>query len=132
MSRDIAPLGLRMPAELKTQIEQAAKRTGRSMNAEIVARLQSSLSGPADASDAPFMFTLLAFVTSLNAGMALADALPAAKRRTDRNATLLKLTADLFMKNGGSAPSLQELTAFSDKFERFLEQERQHTQKGDK
>lgn len=42
MSRDIVPLGLRMPPDLKEQIESASKQNGRSMNAEIVARLQAS------------------------------------------------------------------------------------------
>lgn len=43
MSRDIAPFGLRMPAEMKAEIEAAAASNGRSMNAEIVARLERSL-----------------------------------------------------------------------------------------
>ena len=34
---------LRLPQELKDLVEEAAKRTGRSMNAEVVARLQLSL-----------------------------------------------------------------------------------------
>lgn len=42
MSRDIVPLGLRMPPDLKDRIEAAAKTNGRSMNAEIVSRLQAS------------------------------------------------------------------------------------------
>lgn len=33
---------LRLPQELKDQVEEAAKQSGRSMNAEIVARLESS------------------------------------------------------------------------------------------
>lgn len=33
---------LRMPADLKAQIEEAAKRSGRTMNAEIVMRLKAS------------------------------------------------------------------------------------------
>ena len=37
---------LRLPQELKDQIETAAKQSGRSMNAEIVARLQASLNPP--------------------------------------------------------------------------------------
>lgn len=37
---NIPPFGLRMQPELKEQIEKAAKAAGRSMNAEIVARLQ--------------------------------------------------------------------------------------------
>lgn len=42
MSRDISPFGVRMPPDLKQQIEYAAKENGRSMNAEIVHRLESS------------------------------------------------------------------------------------------
>lgn len=44
MSRDIAPFGVRMPTELKTLVEEAAAANGRSINAEVVARLQGSLS----------------------------------------------------------------------------------------
>jgi hypothetical protein len=43
MSRDITPFGLRMPTELKTQIEESATASGRSINAEIVGRLRASL-----------------------------------------------------------------------------------------
>lgn len=53
MSRDIVPLGLRMPPDLKEQIESASKQNGRSMNAEIVARLQASFSGKSE--DGVFM-----------------------------------------------------------------------------
>ena len=42
MSRDIAPFGLRMPPDLKDKIEAAAHANGRSMNAEVIARLQRS------------------------------------------------------------------------------------------
>lgn len=42
MSRDIAPFGVRMPAELKETVDKAAKENGRSMNAEIVHRLEES------------------------------------------------------------------------------------------
>lgn len=38
----IAPFGLRMLPELREKIEQAARESGRSMNAEIVARLQAT------------------------------------------------------------------------------------------
>lgn len=44
MSRDIAPFGVRMPTELKNLVEEAATANGRSINAEVVARLQGSLS----------------------------------------------------------------------------------------
>lgn len=42
MSRDIVPFGLRMPPDLKARIEKAAHDNGRSMNAEIVHRLQQA------------------------------------------------------------------------------------------
>lgn len=38
----IAPFGLRMQPELKERLEAAATAAGRSLNAEIVARLQAS------------------------------------------------------------------------------------------
>ena len=38
----IAPFGLRMQPELKESLEDAAKINGRSLNAEIVSRLESS------------------------------------------------------------------------------------------
>ncbi|STY93394.1 Arc family DNA-binding protein [Moraxella bovis] len=40
MSRDIAPFGVRMPAELKEYLTQKAKENKRSLNAEIVERLE--------------------------------------------------------------------------------------------
>lgn len=43
----IAPFGLRMLPDLKEKIEQAARDSGRSMNAEIVARLEQSFAGRA-------------------------------------------------------------------------------------
>lgn len=42
MARNDPQMNLRFPAELKGQIEEAAKSNGRSMNAEIVARLEAS------------------------------------------------------------------------------------------
>lgn len=42
MARIDPQLNIRIPAELKTQIEEAAHENGRSMNAEIVARLNES------------------------------------------------------------------------------------------
>jgi hypothetical protein len=41
----IAPFGLRMLPELKERIENAARESGRSMNAEVVARLEKSFDG---------------------------------------------------------------------------------------
>lgn len=42
MSRDIAPFGVRMPSDLKTYLEERAKANKRSLNAEIVDRLQET------------------------------------------------------------------------------------------
>ncbi|WP_081232211.1 Arc family DNA-binding protein [Pseudomonas chlororaphis] len=42
MSRDITPFALRMPPELRAQVEDAAKSKGRSLNSEILARLEAS------------------------------------------------------------------------------------------
>ena len=42
--REIAPYGVRMPADLKKRIEREAKAAGRSMNTEVVARLTASFS----------------------------------------------------------------------------------------
>ncbi|GAA5785644.1 Arc family DNA-binding protein [Chitiniphilus shinanonensis] len=43
---NIAPFGLRMLPELREKIELAAKENGRSMNAEIVQRLEASFEPP--------------------------------------------------------------------------------------
>ena len=43
MSRNIAPFGLRMPEEMKKYLEQYAKASGRSLNAELVHRLERSI-----------------------------------------------------------------------------------------
>ncbi len=42
--QDINPFGVRMPAELKQQLEFEAKRNGRSLNSEVVTRLWETLS----------------------------------------------------------------------------------------
>lgn len=41
----IAPFGLRMMPDLREKLEAAARMNGRSMNAEVIARLEDSLSG---------------------------------------------------------------------------------------
>ena len=42
MLRDISPIGLRVTPELKLMIRAAAKKNGRSMNSEMLARLAAS------------------------------------------------------------------------------------------
>lgn len=44
---NVAPFGLRMLPDLKEKMEKAAAESGRSLNAEIVARLEASLDQPA-------------------------------------------------------------------------------------
>lgn len=48
---NIAPFGLRMLPDLRAMVEEAARRAGRSMNAEIIARLQASFAEPAQGVD---------------------------------------------------------------------------------
>ncbi|MBO6508277.1 MAG: Arc family DNA-binding protein [Roseibium sp.] len=43
MAREDPQLKLRLPEELKNRIASAAKKSGRSMNAEIVSRLETSI-----------------------------------------------------------------------------------------
>jgi predicted HicB family RNase H-like nuclease len=40
---EIAPLGVRMPPELKERLREAASENRRSLNAEVVKRLEQSL-----------------------------------------------------------------------------------------
>ena len=40
--RDLAPTGVRIPSKLKSMLKEKAKANNRSMNAEIVARLEAS------------------------------------------------------------------------------------------
>ena len=43
MTRDISPFALRMPTELRDQVERAATESGRSMNAQIIHLVKQSL-----------------------------------------------------------------------------------------
>lgn len=53
MSREDPQMKIRLPADLKDQIETASKNSGRSMNAEIVARLEQTFAAhPATNTDA--------------------------------------------------------------------------------
>lgn len=42
MTRDIKPLGVRMPEELKQWLKDQAEKNMRSLNSELVVRLQTS------------------------------------------------------------------------------------------
>lgn len=50
MTREINPFGLRMPPKLKQTLEEEAKRNMRSLNAELVARLEESVAQQFDES----------------------------------------------------------------------------------
>ena len=43
MSRDVNPFGVRMPPEIKAELEKLAEQNRRSLNAEIVVRLEESI-----------------------------------------------------------------------------------------
>ena len=43
MARNITPFGLRMPPDLKKKVEKSAQTNRRSLNAELVLRLQDSV-----------------------------------------------------------------------------------------
>lgn len=49
MTRDLPTFNLRMPPELREQLEKEAGISGRSLNAEVVARLKMALSRPRQA-----------------------------------------------------------------------------------
>jgi hypothetical protein len=48
MSRDITPFGIRMPTDLKSLVDAAATDNKRSINAEVVARIQKSFEPQSD------------------------------------------------------------------------------------
>ncbi|MES1927546.1 Arc family DNA-binding protein [Salinisphaera sp. T31B1] len=51
MSRDDPQYNLRLPEALRSEIKEAARHNRRSMNAEIVSRLQESLADPVRPTD---------------------------------------------------------------------------------
>lgn len=51
MYKDINPFGVRFPAELSARIKKSAAERHRSMNAEIVARMQESYDGKTELQD---------------------------------------------------------------------------------
>jgi hypothetical protein len=51
MARNEPQMNLRLPADLKEQIEEAAEQNNRSLTSEVVARLRASFEPPSDALD---------------------------------------------------------------------------------
>lgn len=85
MSREDPQMKLRMPADLKACIEEAAEAAGRSMNAEIVARLQASFQAPpagtpSEAWEDQARQLMQARRAAASAGVALVNALAELKR----------------------------------------------------
>lgn len=67
MVRDDQQLKVRLPANLKTRVEETAKIAGRSVNTEIVQRLRESLDGPLIHCDAGVLAQLFEEVRALRA-----------------------------------------------------------------
>ena len=72
MSRADSQFKLRMPANLRTQVEAAARTANRSLNAEVVTRLQASFSeasaaAPAKCLDA-FLSVLVIYLWQVRSG----------------------------------------------------------------
>ena len=87
MSRDINPFGLRMSADLRDRIEKAATAAGRSMNTEIVHRLEQSLEGQnKDSHAADALATIIERLGEIEKQMGLRDgAITEPRRRTKRD-----------------------------------------------
>lgn len=62
---DYQKTALRLPKDLHVQLHAAAQETGRSYNAEIVARLQSSFEGGGNAAEAYEKLAIAGFVMKL-------------------------------------------------------------------
>lgn len=80
MSRDITPFGLRMPADLKARVDAAAAKNGRSINAEVVARLQESFEAQPGIKEAPVGQLLEEVVDRLGARVQIIIAKDAAEQ----------------------------------------------------
>lgn len=74
MSREDPQMKIRLPDELKREIEAAAQKSGRSMNAEIVARLQTSFEGT-PSQGIPKWYTAMGEITQRISGLLILDVL---------------------------------------------------------
>jgi len=72
MARTDPQVNLRLPAELKASIDEAARNAGRSTNAEVVARLQSSFEDRSDSAATAALAAALANAKFDSARMGLA------------------------------------------------------------
>ncbi|MFC4788364.1 MULTISPECIES: Arc family DNA-binding protein [Giesbergeria] len=94
MSREDPQLKIRLPADMKDRIEEAAKQAGRSMNAEIVARLEQTFqTGTPGAIDVGWLATELAQRLSGNGlQLAVIDAASSSPLSSDVRTTAVPLS----------------------------------------
>lgn len=85
MARTDPAINLRIPADLKLKVEQAAREAGRSTNAEIVFQLQSALARPS-APDARFFMALGRLQEAVRAALGLWEI----ESRTDAQEEMLR------------------------------------------
>lgn len=89
--RSVAPMGIRIPDDLKEKISEKAKENGRSMNAEIVHRLEESLSAVTEGSNNSAVELELESEKQLNANLIrIIDVLNRTVKAREENAALIK------------------------------------------
>ena len=91
MSRDITPFALRMPAELRGQIEEAASSNKRSLNAEVVARLQDSFETSATVAGRATVLELKSLMTEVSLISALLSMVQQQPQSQERDGLLKQL-----------------------------------------
>lgn len=96
---------LRMPQELRERLAEVAKESGRSMNAEIVARLEGSLS---ESSDAEMVHKLIDQLDRQELTISTLTKLAHALAVTDHNGQDDIVVAALLLKNLATRPDSQE------------------------
>jgi Arc-like DNA binding domain len=93
MTREDPQMKIRLPAEMRDRIAAAAEASGRSMNAEIIARLEASFSGGGDNA------SLLATIARLNLDVALGEMEKQGLKADAANLAIsLQQAADLLLK----------------------------------
>jgi len=101
--RDSDKIMLRVPDGMRDRIAEVAKANGRSMNAEIVARLQGSFEGSGSVAEANEKLAIAGFVFKL-----LQKVIPDEAMKADIGTMLKYLEADKAQEDG-----LEAMNAFS-------------------
>lgn len=105
MSREDPQMKIRLPADLKDQIEAIAKQSGRSMNAEIVARLQESLNPPPN-----IFINDFSGVTTLASPRSKLTQLAGKLNRCQDQRNTLSVLLHAVKSNGGSSDEVNRIT----------------------